>query len=1144
MTSNPKLRRPSSRVGTDARAHVPLAIIIVFFVCSGLLAWSNIRTIRNDNALVIRSQETVAALGDVLSSIQDAETGQRGFLLTANDRYLEPYRIALAAIPARIDAIRNAVADDAAQRSRLTELEARVQDKLDELRQTIEVRRNQGAEAALAIVSSDRGKAAMDDIRSRLASMRAVEFEQRAQRLKEMETAYSTALASGATSAFLGIALTLFVAMLVRRHTAAREREAWLQAGQLELGVAVAGDKDMGELSKVILTSLTRFLGAEAGALFTPTIDGFERAGAVGIVPDEHADGSMPPSGSLLSRAVNEKRVVVVSDVPEGYFRIGSGLGDAPPRHLVIAPGVNDGIVHGVVELGFFHPVDADVIALLEQASPAIGIALRSAAYRAELSRLLEETVRQSEALQTQSEELRVSNEELEEQSRALRESQHELESQQAELEQTNAHLSSQSQQLEAQRDELALANEAVEAKAREVLRASQYKSEFLANMSHELRTPLNSALILSKLLADNPGGNLTAEQVKFARTIHTSGVDLLTLINDILDLSKIEAGHVEVHGEAFLVEGLVTDLSTLFSPVAQEKGLSLKVSTSPDCPAAIESDRQRIEQILKNLLSNALKFTESGGVTMDIRSTREGTIVFSVTDTGIGIAPDQQARIFEAFQQADGSISRRYGGTGLGLSISLELARLLGGNITVASHQGRGSTFTLSVPVRLERQPSSQVQMPVAAMPMPPAPVQRLQATVAPAPLRVDETTRPESIDPRRLILIIEDDGAFAEIVGNLAQEMGFRSLITPTAAEALVAAREQMPHAIVLDIGLPDHPGLSVLDILKHDVRTRHIPIHVVSAEDHSRTALALGAVGYLVKPTTREELTQVLDSLESRLSQRPRRVLVVEDDAVQLDAIRQLLASADVETVGAATAADCLSLLRHQTFDCMVLDLSLPDTSGFALLETLSNEQAYGFPPVIVYTGRVLSSSEEERIRRYSSSIIIKGARSPERLLDEVSLFLHRVIADLPEQQQDMIRAALHRDATLEGRRILLVEDDVRNVYALMSVLEPHGCVVTIARNGQEAIDALDASARKAGEGVDLVLMDVMMPVKDGLTATREIRQDPRFARLPIIALTAKAMPDDQQQCLQAGANDYVAKPLDIDKLLSLIRVWLTA
>ncbi|UPG88065.1 response regulator [Luteibacter aegosomaticola] len=1139
MTLPPKSRRPTKRAGADARMWLALALVIVFFVCSGLVAGANIRTIRNDNALVIRSQETVAGLAEILSSIQDAETGQRGYLLTGNDSYLDPYRNALGMIPARLESIRGSLGADAGQQARLRELGVRINDKLAELRETIELRRDRGLEAALPVVNSDRGKASMDDIRARLAAMRAVEFDLRAKRLAEMEAAYGTALTSGAASAALGVALTIFIAVLIRRNAAAREREAWLQAGRLELAGVMAGDKDAAELGKAILGFLAGFVGAEAGALFIANHGRFERVGAVGLAAHGEGD-TLRSAGSLLGRAVDESRVIVVTDVPEGYFTIGSGLGQGAPRHLVVAPGISDGMAQGVVELGFFQPVDDDVVTLLEQASAAIAIALRSAAYRAELTRLLEETQRQSEALQTQQEELRVSNEELEEQSRALRESQHELEEQQAELEQTNAHLSEQSQQLEGQRDALRAANLATEHKAREVERASKYKSEFLANMSHELRTPLNSALILSKLLSDNTGGNLTEEQVKFARTIHTSGTDLLSLINDILDLSKIEAGHVEVRSEPVRTEALLDDLSALLSPIASEKGLSFRVKMEPGTPPIIETDRQRIEQVLKNLLSNALKFTEAGGVVLGVRADRGGQVAFTVADTGIGIAPDQQARIFEAFQQADGSISRRYGGTGLGLSISLELARRLGGDITVHSEPGKGSTFILTVATKLV---GTSVPLPPAPMPAPLAP----RAPLPPRPVATPSPSPASVVTPMgdkgRLILVIEDDPTFAEIVSGQAVDMGFRALIARTAQDALSMAREQLPHAIILDVGLPDQSGLYVLDILKHDVRTRHIPIHVVSAADHSRTALSLGAVGYLVKPVTRDALTGALDSLEARLSQRPRRVLVVEDDAVQLDAIRHLLATADVETVGARTAAECVAALQAQAFDCMVLDLSLPDASGFELLETLSAKEGHAFPPVIVYTGRVLSPVEEDRLRRYSSSIIIKGAKSPERLLDEVSLFLHQVVSELPEPQQGMIRAALHRDAVLEGRRILLVEDDVRNVFALMNVLEPHGCLVTIARNGQEALDLLATSGRDGQGAFELVLMDIMMPVMDGITAMQRIRQDARWDKLPIIALTAKAMPDDQQQVMQAGASDYVAKPLDVDKLLSLIRVWLT-
>ena len=1141
MTSASTPRRATRDAGAAFRMLWPLVAVMLFFLASGFLAGKNIRTIRNDNAQVIRSQETMTAMGDVLSAVQDAETGQRGYLLTGDDAYLEPYRTALGVASARLEAMQRALADDPAQGDRLKVVARRVQDKMDELRQTIDLRRTQGFEAALAVVNSNSGKVAMDDIRARLAAMRAIELDKRARRLAEMESAYNAALTSGSASAALGIVLAVFIAFLLRRHTAARERDAWLQRGRLELATATGGDLDSATLARTSLGFLARFTGAQAGMMFVPADTGFQQIGAVGTgaSPEGSDSAALRDANSLLGRAVDEKRVLVVSNVPAGYFTVGSGLGQSPPRHLVIAPSIHEGEVSGVIELGFFGAVPAEVVELLELASGDMAVALRSAVYRARLSELLAQTQRQTEALQVQSEELRVSNEELEEHSRALRSSQHELEEQQAELEQTNNQLFEQSQQLEDERDKLARANAAIVDESHKVQRASQYKSEFLANMSHELRTPLNSALILSKLLGDNRDGNLSQEQVKFARTIHASGTDLLNLINEILDLSKIEAGHIEVHAERFGVQKLLSDLATLLGPVASEKGLALDVVVTPDCPAVIESDRQRIEQILKNLLSNALKFTEAGNVTVSASATRDGKVAFSVTDSGIGIAPEQQARIFEAFQQADGSISRRYGGTGLGLSISQELARLLGGDISVESTPGKGSCFRLVVPVRLA---GPDVSAPRAAGSASP------RAVVAPPTQPLAVVPRPTLVaggkggsNGRGLILIVEDDIAFGQIVADLAGEMGFRAHLVHTAGDALAATRAELPHAIVLDIGLPDQSGLSVLDVLKHDMRTRHIPIHVVSAMDHAHKALTLGAAGYLGKPATRDELAGVLDSLERRLSQRPRLVLVVEDDAVQLDAVRELLALADVQTIGAQSAQECLQALADHSFDCMVLDLTLPDASGFELLEMLSEKSAHALPPVIVYTGRVLSAAEEIRLGRYSSSIIIKGARSPERLLDEVTLFLHQVVSDLPESQQGMIRTAQHRDTALEGRRVLIVEDDVRNIYALMNVLEPHGCKVSIARNGQEAIDTLTAAVEGPAP-FELVLMDIMMPVKDGLTATREIRQDGRFRKLPIIALTAKAMPDDQQQCIQAGANDYVAKPLDVDKLVSLIRVWL--
>ena len=845
-----------------------------------------------------------------------------------------------------------------------------------------------------------------------------------------------------------------------------------------------------------------------------------------------------------MGQAAAEGRSFLIHDVPEGYLTVGSALGEGKPRHLVIAPANVDGSTNAVLELGFIHPIEPDALALLEQMSDAIGVAVRSATYRVELQNFLEETQRQAEELQAQGEELRVSNEELEEQSRALKELQSRLELQQAELEQTNSQLEEQAQQLEIQRDDLERVNEVVQLRAQELEQASRYKSDFLANMSHELRTPLNSLLILAKLLADNDTGRLSEEQVRYAQTIQSSGNDLLTLINDILDLSKIEAGHMEIKPEALALTRLSRDLSNLFMPVAEKKSLKFLIDIGPECPSHIETDGQRLEQILRNLLSNAFKFTEQGKVELSVRRAPDGQIALSVADTGIGISNDKQRAVFEPFRQADGTISRKYGGTGLGLSISRELVRLLGGTLALRSVEGQGSTFTVLIPETYSPskvQPRTDAAQAAGATPEPATPQLAAPANNRPLGRQVDDD-RDKATYQRRVLLIVEDDPSFARILRDLSHEMEFECLVAGSATEALALAKEFLPSAVVLDVGLPDHSGLWVLDQLKRDIRTRHIPVHVVSAADAAQAALSLGAIGYVSKPVKREDLTEVLKKLETKLAQRMRRVLIVEDDPVQRDAVRSLLGSHEVETVAAATAGECLVLLKDQTFDCMVLDLSLPDASGYSLLETLSKEDAYSFPPVIVYTGRDLSGEEEQRLRRYSKSIIIKGAKSPERLLDEVSLFLHQVISDLPDELQKMIRSARNRDALLEGRRILVVEDDVRNVYSLTSVLEPRGARVHIARNGREAIEAIEKYSGKEGNAIDLVLMDVMMPVMDGLTATRKIRQNPDWKKLPIIMLTAKAMPDDQELCLAAGANDYMAKPLDVEKLLSLIRVWM--
>ncbi|MBB6307454.1 response regulator [Xanthobacter tagetidis] len=918
------------------------------------------------------------------------------------------------------------------------------------------------------------------------------------------------------------------------------ERQEWFQSAQAGLAARMSGELTLDQLSDRVMTFLAEYLDAQVAALYLVQADVLSR-GATYALPDAGAAPSNLKLGEgLIGQAARDRRSFFVREVPEGYISYGSSLGRARPSNLLIVPAEADGLLKAVLEFGFARQVGADELMLLERLAHSVAIAIRSARYRHRLQDLVEETQRQSEELQAQSDALRSANEELEEQSRSLSESQERLERQQAELEQTNAQLEEQTRQLEVQRDDLTRAQKELQAHARDLAQANRYKSEFVANMSHELRTPLNSLLILSRLLADNRDGNLSDEQIKYAQTIEASGNDLLTLINDILDISKIEAGHVDVHVAPVRVPSMMHKLASAFQAQAQQKGLVFRTQTAADAPGEIETDNVRLEQILRNFLSNAIKFTDAGEVVLNLVRRPHGFVAFSVRDTGIGIAPEQHGLIFEAFRQADGTIDRKYGGTGLGLSIARELARLLGGSVELDSTPGKGSTFTLVVP---EKYDAERVEPRLGAM------VEETSAPPAPPP-RNDPPPRARGLwddrdgldAERRTILVVEDDEAFARILCDLIHEVHFQCLVAESADEGVELARKYLPDAVILDIGLPDHTGLSVLDRLKHDPKTRHIPVHVVSVSDYTNTALSLGAIGYMLKPVRRDELVGALEGMEKRLSQRLRRVLVVEDNDRQLESMKALLATREVEVEGAGTAAAALERLGAQTFDCVVLDLSLPDASGFDVLELLANDDAYSFPPVIVYTGRDLSQDEELRLRRYSKSVIIKGAKSPERLLDEVTLFLHQVVAELPREKQRMLALSLNRDSTLEGRRILIAEDDVRNVYALTSIFEPHGAHLEITRNGREALAALDRMESGEVPACDIILMDAMMPELDGLSATREIRTRQRWRNTPVIMLTAKAMVSDQQQCLAAGANDYLAKPFDVDKLLSLVRVWM--
>jgi len=806
---------------------------------------------------------------------------------------------------------------------------------------------------------------------------------------------------------------------------------------------------------------------------------------------------------------------------------ITSGLFRAMPRNIIVLPVLFEGQVKAVIELASLGTFTNLQVTFLEQLTAGIGIVLNSI-----------EATMQTEGLLTQSQQLAT-----------------ELQSQQKELQQTNEQLEQKAQQLaernvevERKNQEIEQARRALEEKATELALTSKYKSEFLANMSHELRTPLNSILILGQQLGENPDGNLAPKQVEFARTIHSAGTDLLNLISDILDLSKIESGTVSVDAEVIYFATLKDVMGRPFRHEAESRRLSFEVEIDPKLGTSIVTDSKRLQQVLKNLLSNAFKFTEQGGVRLSISRVDTGwspdhpvlkhapaVVSFEVTDTGIGILPEKQKIIFEAFQQADASTSRRYGGTGLGLAISRELANLLGGEIQLRSVPGVGSTFTLYLPL-------TYAGPQVSARPTPtPTPPGALSASTALAP---SKPVAPPILDDRldlvpgeAALLVVEDDPHYARILLDMARDVGFKVLVAATGADALALAREYLPVAVSLDVFLPDMLGWSVLSQLKQDPATRHIPVQVVTLDEDRQHGLARGAFAFITKPTSTEGLEAAMTRIKEFSEPRRKRLLVVEDSPAEQLSITELLAHDDVELVTVATGKEALRVLHDDPCDCVVLDLRLPDISGFDLLDQMRDDPALADLPVVVFTGRELSPEEDAQLHTIARSVVVKGVESPERLLDETALFLHRVVGNLPPEKRRMIERLHSSDEDLVGKRVLLVDDDARNIFALSSVLERRGINVLAATTGNEAIALVESTKDLA-----IVLMDIMMPGMDGYQTMQVIRANPAFRRLPIIALTAKAMKGDREKCLEAGASDYLAKPVNTEQLLSALRMWL--
>ncbi|MBW1784364.1 MAG: response regulator [Deltaproteobacteria bacterium] len=925
----------------------------------------------------------------------------------------------------------------------------------------------------------------------------------------------------------------------LQRAESDRDRNAWLKNGQASLEKTMRGDQALEALCKNIITFIAGYLKVQIGALY---------------VDDGEGVFKLTASYAYQSRKglALEKQSIVITDVPDDYIAIASGLGKKSPRTILVVPLIYNDQTVGVVEFGSFRAFTELQVALLEEVAKAIAIAINSAQARVQLQKAFERTQQQAEELQAQQEELKTANEELEEQTQKLQVSEEELRSQQEELRVTNEELEEKTQSLEAEKKKVTEKNQDLEAiqkdlkqKAKELEVTSRYKSEFLANMSHELRTPLNSLLILSQDLSANRKKNLSDDQVEAATIIHKSGEDLLNLINEILDLSKIEAGRMDIQMAETPLSDIGDGITAKFRHLAENKGLEVAINLGDDLPEAIQTDRQRLDQILSNLMANAIKFTGTGGVTVDIHRPDESVnlsrsgiqpqkvVAISVTDTGIGIPEDKQLEIFEAFQQADGSTSRVYGGTGLGLSISRELARLLGGEIQLQSEVGKGSTFTIYLPVEgVKREIVKRENV-------------RFEDGKREGMKRESRIMHYESIpDDRdrigegdRAILVIEDDPNFAKTLYRFCHERDFRCVHAADGKTGLEMAGTYRPDAIILDIRLPGLEGWGVLEALKSDTRTRHIPVHMMSVEEESIDAYRKGAIGYLTKPASTEQLEKAFLKIEDMIERNIKNLLIVEDNPVLRKEIVRLIGNGDVKTTAVGTGKEAVQELTSNVYDCVILDLKLPDISGFDVLKRLDTAEDITIPPIIVYTGKELTREEGYQLQKYAASIIVKGVKSQERLLDETALFLHRVVDNLPDTKKKIISALHDGDTLFQGKKVLVADDDMRNVFAISRILEEKGMKVFKAPDGQKALDIMDKEAH-----MDLILMDIMMPVMDGYEAIRRIREQERFQALPILAVTAKAMPEDRDKCVAAGANDYLPKPVDIERLLSLMRVWL--
>ena len=1127
------------------------AVSLVLVLAVGILSYRSIHQLESDSDMVDHTQKVIKTSSNLLQQMIDAETGMRGFGATNKVVFLDPYKAALPGIASDLNALKSLIQDNPIQVRRADLLTQLVNDQLNILKLNIQTRSTKGLDFMVQHNMFLAGKHNMDQIRGIIDNLKNTETELLAIRKASSNDAAGRALdvIIGGSVVFLVIILVLFFYIQGTFEQQKKiEKEITVANGELEkvldenkaknwllTGTGLLNDKMQGlqserELSENILKEICSYTGAVAGTFYLYDDDSgqLELYSSYAFADPKAIKKSVSLNDSWLGQVTADKKAATIKGKINQELSLGSSLVRENDVESFIVPFYYDKRLKGVLEIAFNELSGAvkDYIALTAN---VIGITINTAQARTVMHNLLMQVQQQAEELEAQQEEMRVTNEELMTKTEMLLASEEELRVQQEELRTTNAELEEKALLLEEKNHAIEEARQSITIKAQELETTGKYKSEFLANMSHELRTPLNSILVLARILKDNKQANLTEDQIKYSSVIFNAGNDLLTLINDILDLSKIESGKLDLQNEEVNIADITDDMQSLFTEVARNKKIKYSVTIEKSLPAGIFTDKIRVEQVIKNLLSNAFKFTPAdGSISINIRpGEADKTVSFAVKDTGIGIPADKQKIIFEAFQQADGSTSRRYGGTGLGLSISRELAALLGGKITLSSEPEKGSEFVLTIPFRAEVQEAQPETVTTIENFKPEFQVLKPAAQV------VKKTDRPP------LVVIVEDDLNFADILHDYSKDHGYDAVIVNEGTNAVQIITEKQPDAVILDIMLPGKDGWQILKELKQDEATVNIPVHLMSAGEAAANRVKKeGAISFLKKPIDKGILDKLFGDIMVQSGTRFKQILLIEDNETQSQALNELMQSRGITVDQAFDGESAFELLNKNEYQCVILDLNLPDVPGLDLLDRIKAIERFKSLPVIINTAMELDKNSVGRLMQYANAMVVKTSKSADRLIDEVNLFLNKV----RETTDKTTEGAKPKPVTkgkdgIKGKKVLIVDDDMRNIFALSSALQSYDMVVEIANDGVEALEKLEQTT-----GLDIVLMDIMMPRMDGYQATREIRKQSKWNKLPVIALTAKAMMDDKEKCIAAGANDYITKPVDMDRLVALMQLWM--